>query len=66
MALLRIAVFVSLPGVDRLPTQTVVPQQRLIPLFEHLWLRRPGLHRRRQSVRPMHRRHPTQLPQGVL
>ncbi len=66
VALLDIAVLVCLPGVDRLPPQPIVPQQRLIPLLEDLRLRLAGLHRRRQPVGPMDRRHPAQLPQGVL
>ncbi len=66
VALLRIAILVSLPGVDRLASQTIVSQQRLVPLLEHLRLRLAGLHRRRQPVCPVHRRHPAQLPQGVL
>ncbi len=66
MALLTIAVLMSLPSVDRLSSQTIVPQQRLIPLLEHLRLRLAGLHGRRQPIGPMHLRHAAQFPQGVL
>jgi hypothetical protein len=65
MALLDVAVFVASAGVDRLPLQAVVPQQRLVALRERLPLF-AGRQRRRQAVRAMNLRRAAQLPQRVL
>jgi hypothetical protein len=65
VALLDVAVLVRLPGVDRLPAQPVVPQQRLVAPLERLAVAAGG-HRGRQAVGAVDHRHPAQLAQGIL
>jgi hypothetical protein len=65
MALLSVPVLVGLARLNRLTTQTVVPQQPLVTIRE----RRPlcaGRHRCRQPIRAVQFWHPAQLPQRVL
>ena len=63
--LLDVTVLVAVPGLDRLPLQAVVPQQRLIPLGE-LRTRRARRDRGREPVGAVNGRHPAQLRQRVL
>ena len=65
MALLDIAVLVSLGGLDRLPLQAVVPQQSLVSLVEG-GSGRPRRHGRGQPVGAVQWRHTAQFPQRVL
>jgi len=65
VTLLAVTVLVGLPRLDRLTTQTVVPQQTLVTLGKRRSLR-PRWHRRRQPIRPVQLRHATQLRQRVL
>jgi hypothetical protein len=66
VTLLRVAVLVALARLDGLPLQSVVTQQRLITPLERLRPFDARLHRRRQPIRPMQRRHASQFPQRVL
>jgi hypothetical protein len=63
--LLDVPVLVPVPGLDRLPVEAVVPQQRLVPPGE-LRARRPRRDRGRESVGPVNGGHPAQLHQRVL
>ena len=65
VALLAVAVLVGLAGVDRLPGQAVVAQQRLVASLEDLGVG-ARLDRRRQPVGAVDHGHTAQLPQGVL
>jgi hypothetical protein len=65
VTLLAVAVLVSLAGIDGLPAQAVVAEQRLVASLEDLGVG-PRLDRRRQPVGAMNQRHAAQLPQGVL
>jgi hypothetical protein len=65
VTLLTVAVLMGLAGVDRLPLQPVMRQQRLVAPLEHLRVG-PRLHRRRQPVGTVDLGHATQFPQGVL
>jgi hypothetical protein len=62
VALFRVAVLVALAGLDGLPLQAVVIQQRLVTLLERLPPFDSRLHRRRQPIRAMHLRHAAQFP----
>lgn len=66
VALFRIAILVALAGLDGLPLQAVVIQQRLITLLERLRPFHSRLHRRRQPIRAMHLRRTAQFPHRVL
>ena len=63
--LLDVPVLVAVPGPDRLSLQTVVPQQRLIPLGERR-TRRARRDGGREPVGAVNGRHPAQLRQRVL
>jgi len=63
--LLDVAVLVAVTGLGRLPFQTVVLQQRLVPLGE-LRTRRARRDRGGEPVGAVNRGHPAQLRQGVL
>jgi hypothetical protein len=63
--LLDVAVLVSVVGLDLLPRQSVVPQQRLVTVRELLALRQV-VDRCAQPVGAVPLRHAPQLPQGVL
>ena len=63
--LLDVAVLVGLPGLDLLPHEPVVPQQRLVAAGELLGVRQV-VDRRAQPVGAVPLRHAAQLPQGVL
>jgi hypothetical protein len=66
VALLDVAVLVALAGLNGLALQAVVAQQGLVASLEGLGPCRPRLDGRRQPVGAVHRRHPAQLPEGVL
>jgi hypothetical protein len=63
--LLDIAVLMGMIGLDLLTDHPVVIQQRLIPLRELLPLAQI-IHRRAHPIRPVPRRHASQLRQRVL
>jgi hypothetical protein len=63
--LLDVAVLVAVPGLDRLPLQTIVLQQRPIALCE-LRTRRPRWDRGGEPVRPVNGRDAAQFCQCVL
>jgi hypothetical protein len=65
MALFHVAVLVGLAGLNRLPLQPVMPQQRLVTLVEAGPFR-PRRHGGGQPVGTMDLGHTTQLEQGVL
>jgi hypothetical protein len=64
VALLGVAILVTLPGIDRLWPHLVVPHQCLIPTREKLRPRR--LHRQTHPVAAMLGRHAAQRPRRVL
>ena len=63
--LLDVPVLVPVPGLDRLPFQTVVPQQRLVPLGE-LRTRRARWDRGGEPVGAVNGGHATEFRQRVL
>ncbi len=65
VALLTVAVLVALAGIDGLPLQAIVVQDRLVASLEHGPVR-SRLHGRRQPIRAMPLGDPAELPQGVL
>jgi hypothetical protein len=66
VALFRVAVLVALAGLNGLPLQAVVTQQRLVTLLERFRPFDSRLHGRRQPIRAMHLRRCAQFPQRVL
>jgi hypothetical protein len=66
VTLLHVAVLVALAGLDGLALQAVVGQQGLVASLERFGPFHPRLDGRRQPVGAVQRRHPAQLPQGVL
>ena len=65
MALLRVPVLIALARLDGLPLQAVVPQHTLVALRERRSLR-SRRHGRRQPIRAVQSRHPSQFPHRVL
>lgn len=66
MTLLGIAVLVGLARLDRLPLQTIMPQQPLVASREEGRAFRPGRNRRRQPVGAVQLWHSAQRSQGIL
>jgi hypothetical protein len=66
MALLGVAVLVGPARLDRLPLQTVMPQQCLVAFREESRAFRPRRNGRRQPVGAVQVRHPAQRRQGIL
>ncbi len=66
MALLDVAVFVALAGLDRLRLQPIVAQQRLVAALEALLTLRSGLHTSGEAVGAVQLGHAAHLPQSVL
>jgi hypothetical protein len=66
VALLDVAILVTLTCLNGLSLQAVVPQQRLVTLLERLLSGDSGLDGSRQTVGAVQLRHATQMPQGVL
>lgn len=65
VALFDVPVLVAVPGLDRLPFEAVVLQQRLVPLGE-LRTRRARRDRGREPVRAVNERHAAEFRQRVL
>jgi hypothetical protein len=66
MALLHVAVLMALAGLDGLGLQSVMVQQSLVTLLEHLGSFAAWLDGRRQPISTVQLGHAAQLPQGVL
>jgi len=66
MTLLHVAVLVGMVGLDRLPLQAIMPQQRLVALRERRRTLRPRRNGSRQPIGAMQLRHAAQFPQRVL
>jgi hypothetical protein len=65
VTLFDVAVLVAATGLDRLPFEAIVTQQRLVALRE-LGTRRARWNRSREPIRAVNGRHATQLRQRVL